>query len=211
MNDVAKRLDQLIQERGEEYSALSRLIGRNAAYIHQFITRGTPRKLAEDDRRILAAYFGVDEALLGGPALPPPPAVIMVPRLAVGASAGPGSVGDDEAALGHIGFDRTWLRRHVSQLDAVSIIQVAGDSMMPTLRPGDDILVDRGDGADRLRDGIYVLRRDDMLSVKRIALAPGGANISIRSDNPHYPDWNDVAPASITIIGRVIWAGGAIG
>jgi hypothetical protein len=210
MNDAAKMLDQLIRERGEEYSALSRLIGRNAAYIHQFVTRGVPRKLAEDDRRILARYLGVDEVLLGGPAIAPLPAMIMVPRLAVGASAGAGAVSDDETPLGHIGFDRGWLRRRVSQLDAVSLIQVAGDSMMPTLRPSDDILVDRGDGAARLRDGIYVLRIDDMLSVKRIALGPGQQSLSVRSDNPRYPDWDNIAPDSITIIGRVIWAGGSV-
>jgi phage repressor protein C with HTH and peptisase S24 domain len=134
----------------------------------------------------------------------------MVPKLLVGASAGHGAVSDEEVALGHIGFDRDWLRRKVSQLDIVSIIQVSGDSMLPTLRPGDDILVDRGDGADQLRDGIYVLRMDDMLSVKRIALTPQAGHVSIRSDNPHYPDWDDIVLNTITIIGRVIWAGGSV-
>ena len=35
------------------------------------------------------------------------------------------------------------------------------------LNAGDDILVDLGDAAERLRDGIYVLRVDDALVVKR--------------------------------------------
>jgi hypothetical protein len=34
------------------------------------------------------------------------------------------------------------------------------------------IMVDRGDAIERLRDGIYVLRLDDALMVKRVALAP---------------------------------------
>ena len=46
--------------------------------------------------------------------------------------------------------------------------------MAPTLNAGDDILVDLGDCAERLRDGIYVLRVDDALVVKRIALHPVG-------------------------------------
>ena len=46
--------------------------------------------------------------------------------------------------------------------------------MAPTLNAGDDILVDLGDCGDRLRDGIYVLRIDDALVVKRMALQPDG-------------------------------------
>ena len=63
-------LDRLIAERGENYADLSRLIGRNPAYIQQFIKRGTPRKLDEADRHVLARYFGVAEQMLGGNAAP---------------------------------------------------------------------------------------------------------------------------------------------
>src|SRR3546814_2525614 len=66
-----------------------------------------------------------------------------------------------------------WLRGLGADPRALSIIRVAGDSMAPTLIDGDDILVDGGDAAGRLRDGIYVLRMDDALMVKRIARAPG--------------------------------------
>jgi len=59
-------LERLIQEHGENYTSLSRLLNRNAAYIQQFIKRGSPQRLAEEDRRILARHFGVSEALLGG-------------------------------------------------------------------------------------------------------------------------------------------------
>ncbi len=70
MNDVRTILDRLIQERGSDYTAISRLLGRNAAYIQQFIRRGSPRKLDEDDRRKLARFFGVEETILGGQAAP---------------------------------------------------------------------------------------------------------------------------------------------
>ena len=60
-------LDRLIKANGDDYMSLSKLIGRNAAYLQQFMKRGTPLKLAEKDRNILARYFGVDESLLGGP------------------------------------------------------------------------------------------------------------------------------------------------
>ena len=70
--DPRATLERLIRDRGEDYAGLSRLIGRNAAYIQQYIKRGSPRRLAEDDRRQLAAYFGIDEALLGAPPAPAP-------------------------------------------------------------------------------------------------------------------------------------------
>ena len=70
MENVREELDRLIQQRNYGYAAISRLLGRNASYIQQFIKRGSPRKLDDEDRRKLASFFGVDEQTLGGPALP---------------------------------------------------------------------------------------------------------------------------------------------
>ena len=64
MDDVRLTLDRVIRERGEDYAALSRLIGRNPAYIQQFIRRGSPRRLAEADRRTLARYLAWTEEQL---------------------------------------------------------------------------------------------------------------------------------------------------
>lgn len=79
--------------------------------------------------------------------------------------------------------------------------------MSPTLSEGDDILVDRGDHTERLRDGIYVLRQEEMLVVKRLAINPVSRSVTIKSDNPAYPDWPDCDLATLSIIGRVVWAG----
>ena len=67
MDDVRETLDRLIRENGDDYSGLSKMLGRNAAYIQQFIKRGTPRKLDPEDRLRLASFYGIDEQLLGGP------------------------------------------------------------------------------------------------------------------------------------------------
>ncbi|HUD90550.1 S24 family peptidase [Sphingobium sp.] len=210
-------LDRLIADRGENYADLSRLIGRNPAYIQQFIKRGTPRKLDEDDRRVLARYFGVPEAMLGGasvevaaspqPRLRTTPAVVSVPRLALGASAGGGTLDEDERAAGVMAFDARWLRHLGVRPQRVSIIRVDGESMAPTLSDGDDIMVDHDDDAERLRDGVYVLRLDGVLMVKRIAMGPRRGRFSVVSDNPHYPDWADIDPALVDIVGRVVWTG----
>lgn len=205
--DARLTLERLIQERGEDYAGLSRLIGRNPAYVQQYIKRGTPRRLDENDRRLLARYFGVAESVLGGPEPPPPGGAVRVPRLDVGASAGPGALADEDGAASHVIFDPRWLKRVAGSSAALSMIRVAGDSMEPTLADGDEILVDSKGAADRLRDGIYVLRIDDALLVKRVSLSPATRRLAIASDNPAYPSWPDCAPDSVDIVGRVVWAG----
>lgn len=214
-------LDRLIHERRENYGALSKLIGRNPAYIQQYIKRGSPKKLDEADRRTLARYFGVDEQLLGGQVdAPVAPArrndagakgMVLVPQYDLGASAGAGSLDQSERPAGRMAFEEKWLCDMGANPSGLSMIRVDGDSMAPTLSHGDDILVDRMDGTARLRDGIYVLRLDDVLMVKRVALGLAKGRFSVRSDNPHYPDWEDVDPVLVDVIGRVIWAGRKVG
>lgn len=209
-NDPRAQLERLIRERGEDYASLSRLLGRNPAYIQQYMKRGSPRRLGEEDRHLLARYFGVDESLLGGAARARVDGgLVSIPRLDVNASAGPGALEAEERRLGRIGFDSAWLRRlglGGGGPDRLSVIQVDGDSMTPTLSDGDEILVDREDGAGRLRDGVYVLRIEDALVVKRLGVGPGG-RLSARSDNEAYPGWPDLEPGSIDVVGRVVWVG----
>ncbi|MET0360400.1 MAG: S24 family peptidase [Sphingobium sp.] len=221
MDDASPQevLDRLIQEKGTSYGALSALLGRNPAYIQQYVKRGTPRKLDEADRGRIARFLGVDERLLRGqedesrPLVKvinrknPLPSLVVVPRLPLGASAGAGTLDEEEMAADAIAFSERWLRDMGGRPGSLSIIRVDGESMAPTLGHGDDIMVDRSDGADRLRDGIYVLRLDDALMVKRVAMTLRRDRFSIRSDNPAYPDWEDVDPDSVAIVGRVIWAG----
>ena len=208
--DARAELERLIGERGEDYAGLSRLIGRNAAYVQQYIKRGIPKRLAEADRRLLARYFEVPEERLGGPAPDPgrEPGHVVVPRLDVGASAGHGALPGEERTRSSLAFDAGWLRRlGTGDVRLLSTIRVEGDSMIPTLADGDEIMVDRGDAAERLRDGIYVLRMDDVLMVKRIARAPGQGRVSVISDNPHYRSWDDLPMAAIQLVGRVVWTG----
>ena len=207
-SDPRAALERLIEERGEEFASLSRLLGRNSAYVQQYIKRGTPKRLDERDRRLLARYFGVSETLLGGPpAEAPDSGLVSVRRLDLGASAGPGALEADESVRGAMAFDAQWLRRlGIADRLKLSLIRVEGDSMSPTLSDGDEILVDGSDAGERLRDGIYVLRIDDALVVKRLAIGPG-RRISVRSDNQAYPGWPDCDPAAIDIVGRVVWSG----
>lgn len=209
MTDPRSVLERLCAERGEDFAGLSRMLGRNPAYIQQFVRRGVPKRLREEERRKLARYFAIPESMLGGPTEEERPSgLVSVKRSPVRASAGYGAIPYDEAGKPYFAFEERWLKQlTASSAGKLSIIRVEGDSMAPTLNAGDDILVDLGDTARRLRDGIYVLRADDALVVKRLALHPVGRRVTVQSDNPAYPDWPDCDIGQINCIGRVIWAG----
>jgi phage repressor protein C with HTH and peptisase S24 domain len=203
-------LERLCAERGEDFAGLSRMLGRNPAYVQQFVRRGVPKRLKEEERRKLARYFSISESLLGGPAEEAGAAngLLSIKRHPVSVSAGPGAFVTEELGRPYFAFDEQWLKALTpSGPSNLSIVRVEGDSMAPTLNAGDDILVDLGDAGDRLRDGIYVLRIDDALVVKRLALNPLGRRVTIQSDNPAYADWPDCGLDKVNCIGRVIWSG----
>ncbi|MBS7668506.1 S24 family peptidase [Croceicoccus gelatinilyticus] len=221
VNDPARnRLVELAEQRGTSLSALSKLIGRNTTYLQQFIKKGSPRKLEENDRRTLAQFFGVDESELGAPdgadnsyvaAKTPRKSWIAIPRLALGASAGPGALAEDDAPVGHLGFSEGWLREMGLTPNALTALSVAGDSMDPTLSDGDEILVARAEAqyGGRLRDGIHVIRRDGTLMVKRLLFEREG-QVSVISDNKAYPSDANVPLEEVEVLGRVVWKGGRI-
>lgn len=196
MRTVGETLEALAAARGVSLSELSRLIGRNLAYLQQFVRRGTPRRLDERDRATLAQFFGVDEALLGGA---PREVEVAVPYLTVAASAGRGAVAGDERVVRAEHFTARMLREAGVAARHASIIDVVGDSMAPGVVAGDRLLVDRGDTAIA-GTGIHVVRRGDELLVKRVRQE--GGRIVLASDNPDYPPMV-CAPGEVTVIGRV--------
>lgn len=226
--DAARqRLLELARERRVSLAALSEMINRNSSYLQQFIRKGSPRKLEERDRRTLAEFFGVDERELGAPqeksylrlseadGSPRRPLRqaseqtiewVEVPRLDLGASAGPGALGDGERVFDGFRFSRRWLREQGLDGARLSAIRVEGDSMEPLLRDGDEILVDLSERP--FRDGVHVVRIDDNLLVKRVAQT-GPGRFALLSQNLAYPPL-EVEADSIEIIGRVVWKAGRI-
>lgn len=224
LSGARARLLELSRGQGASLASLSDLIGRNSAYLHQFINRGSPRKLEERDRRTLADFFGVDESELG-PAeensyrfdrkklpktAPERPdndnQWIEVPRLDIGASAGPGSISASETPFDSFRFSKRWLREHGLEDAELSSISVQGDSMEPILRDGDEILVDCS--ARPFRDGVHVIRMGDALMVKRVA-SVGQGRLALLSQNLAYPTV-EVNADEIELIGLVVWKGGRI-
>jgi len=207
--DPRERLAGLARERGSSLAALSRMIDRNGSYLHQYLTKGSPRRLPEEERRRLAQFFGVAESELGGPedlSYETRGEWVEVPRLPLEASAGPGAVGAAEIAFDAFRFSRRWLREQGLEPAQLSSIRVLGDSMDPLLRDGDEILVDRTPRA--FREGVHVVRLGEALHVKLLqAVPPGG--LRLISKNAAYEPV-EVAMSDVDVVGRVVWKGGRL-
>ncbi|KRA83763.1 helix-turn-helix transcriptional regulator [Altererythrobacter sp. Root672] len=208
--DARGKLAELARTQGSSLAALSRMLGRNTTYLQQYITKGSPRKLEEEDRRRLAQFFGVGESELGGPAAEisyeRPGNWVDIPRLPLEASAGPGAVGAAEIPFDAFRFSRRWLREQRLEPGMLSSIRVMGDSMDPVLRDGDEILVDRT--MRPFREGIHVVRLGEALHVKLLQAVPPD-RLRLISKNPAYEPV-EVLMSDIDVVGRVVWKGGRL-
>jgi phage repressor protein C with HTH and peptisase S24 domain len=135
----------------------------------------------------------------------------LVPQYNVEASAGPGRVVERESEVGKLAFRRDWIRQKGLSAKDLVVIRIVGDSMSPTIRDGALVLVDTSQEHARA-DGIYVVMVDGHLVAKRLQKDLAGGGLYIRSDNPAYREQYLTAEQAenISIIGRVIWAGGEV-
>jgi repressor LexA len=186
--DPRSVITALASARGDSLAALSAMLGRNAAYLQQYVRRGSPRVLGERDRRLLSEYLGVSETALGATA--ERAAGFRIPKLNVAASAGPGALVDGEIVLGTDTLDPGLARRLGLRDGQAAIIRVRGTSMEPGLFDGDHIVIDTAD-----RTPI-----DDAVMVKRVAMVRGV--LVATSDNP---DAATVPDGAIAVVGRVVW------
>jgi hypothetical protein len=137
----------------------------------------------------------------------------LLPVYDAAASAGHGQDIDREAVIHRIAFREEWVRSvSKAPLDQLAVITVDGDSMEPTLRTGDTVLVDFRQNHPGDKDGIYVIRTGQGLQVKRVQVELGRPpRISVLSDNPAYQPQRNLSPEDVHVIGRVIWLGRQVG
>ena len=131
---------------------------------------------------------------------------IFMPRNRIRFSSGREGILRSEQVVDSIAFRAEWVKRTLrTETRDLILIEVVGDSMAPTVEDGDLILANLAEPRFR-QDGIYLLRHDSGLTVKRIQRRPDG-KLLVRSDNPKY---ESMVVASVSIIGRVIWIGGCV-
>jgi len=139
-----------------------------------------------------------------------PPGMVLIPRLDIAAAAGAGVYVETEQTLEFIALPELWLRKRGISPWAARVLSIKGDSMEPTIRDGDIVIVDTS--FDQVLDNaIYVLTVSNRLLVKRIHVLISGA-MRLISDNPIYPQEDVPADGSeyLRVAGRVMWFGRSI-
>jgi phage repressor protein C with HTH and peptisase S24 domain len=231
LDPVRTRVLKLIEDRNTDLKNASLKIGKNAAYLHQFIFRGTPKALPESVRKPLSEFLGVDEDSLRHKRVPPrkprskpelddeaehagaprsehiPEGFIGIAEIDVRASAGPGAF--------HEGLEETkvtWLFpeamvRHEFRAPPreLRMITVDGDSMEPLLSSGDRILIDTSQRVP-VPPGIFVIWDGMGLVAKRVEHIPHSdpPKVLIKSINPEYQAYERIAE-EVNVVGRVVW------
>lgn len=100
-------------------------------------------------------------------------------------------------------FSRDWLRNFTRAAPEHLFWTMGdGDSMEPTIRSGELILVDGSQRQVRVNDGIWAVAMGEIGMVKRIHFS-GSDSVELLSDNTHIPP-QPVAYDELHVIGRVV-------
>ena len=223
LDPVRRRLLRLVANSRTNLRAASLAIERNPTYLHQFIHRGSPRVLAEDDREALAEYLGCNSDLLrhdrserrGTPPGRPlagsyaaPKGYSVVPEIDVRVAAGAGAWNEELEEIKEAWLFADPLIRHEfrAKPDDCRMITVDGDSMEPLLSSGDRIMIDVSRNLPS-PPGIFVIWDGLGLVAKRVEHVPHSdpPKVVLKSLNPEYDSYERVAD-EIRVVGRAVWA-----
>ena len=126
----------------------------------------------------------------------------------VEASAGHGSVAPEYEAVAYsLSFPPGYLKTiTTSSPKFLEIISVKGDSMSPTFKKDDIVMLDRSKRSLGY-DGIFVMRFEDTIHVKRVGRSSSPGVVRIISDNKEeFPAFERRIDA-VEVIGKVVWIG----
>ncbi len=132
--------------------------------------------------------------------------LIFAPMFDVQASAGFGTEVSAEDIDDYFAFNKNWLSRQLNvSSDQLAFVNISGDSMLPTLNAGDNVLVDLSQ-TSLPREGIYLLHTEQGLMAKRLKPKADGV-IQVCSDNPEYDNWliNPQNAEYNHLVGKVVW------
>jgi phage repressor protein C with HTH and peptisase S24 domain len=140
-----------------------------------------------------------------------PARFIVLPKQAEAAAAGTGNPPPSRPDTEYIAFRHDWVRAVLGiEPDDLILETAVGESMRPTIQDGDLLLVDTTDRTFS-SFGVYVLEIAGERLVKRVQRKLDGTLVLISDNDTYQPDHVTGAMLDgVTVIGRVVWGGGAI-
>ncbi|ELG4657087.1 peptidase [Vibrio fluvialis] len=129
-----------------------------------------------------------------------------LPVFDVHAAAGAGSLVHSEYQIDKLIIPKSLLAEFGLAPNCAAIIYVDGNSMEPTLSHKDRLLVDTRELQHPVTDGVYVIRIDDAVYVKRLKWNIPKGIYQVISDNPTYESFeiNHKNGRNFKIIGKAI-------
>lgn len=190
---------------------LEKILGFIGA-TEQALVKGGARYLADADSLKQHAYYRPSAKILKDHSganpivhVPGDGEVVQIQKLDLSLSMGPGTLIDGYVESELVSFDLNFVRLFTrAPSDRLRLVTGIGDSMEPTLRWGDLILIDANDRALTKQDGIYWINLYGAAGIKRLR-AIGPNKILVKSDNPIHDD-QEVDAEDLRIEGRAIWA-----
>lgn len=220
VNDVRKENLIVLRERFKTLANLNLAIGKKKtdSTLSQIINgakdtrsgnvKNLGDRLAREMETKLSLGYGWMDADHSNEAFPEDDDLIYLRRLNVSACCGAAGVQnyEDEAFVEQIQVSRPWFQENISKIreQGYELITASGDSMEPTFRNGDLIVVDRQD-RDLKRDGVFCVLVDGDLYVKRVQRIPGA--ILFISDNSLYRPFEipiKEVEFRLQVLGRVV-------
>ena len=222
MDHVRRAILKRVKERNLDLKKVSLEIGKNHAYLQQFIERGVPVKLKEDVRARISEVLDIPEEELGAP--PRQQSGIAAPsdfidQIATTAGMGGGGLTITEnTTVNGITFHKEMVQDHwripaaiLSKFGAlpnhIKAFPSQGDSMFPTIVDGDVVFADTRHQVPS-PPGVYVLADQfGGVIIKRLEVIsrPSDETVVVRisSDNSKHRD-QELTLDEITIIGRYV-------
>lgn len=217
---IRDRLRELLRRNDLTMKSASTAIGRNHAYLHQYLTHNNPRVLGYRDSEALAKILRCDPDELRHPTVPPrrapkrkrrrPPIAAPLAGVAeVAVAAGPDYLELNEDVARETArwyLPEKMLRQEGgAQPDDLRIIAVRGDSMEPLLSEGDRLFIDTGQKLPATGE-LCALWDGNGLVAKRVQYVQGSDPLQLRliSANPDYAPHTCLAEEA-RIVGKVLW------
>lgn len=232
MDDIedhfARQIEARLNDLGENAYSFEQKMGWPADALRSVLRKDTKRARPNLGRiKTLCDALGL-EIYIGPPRSVPEAApsadislsdFVKLPVYDAFLAAGDGFTNSEEHPVDYMVFKRDHLRKLGVSASTAVIAKISGKSMMPTIFPGDHVLIDT---SNRLVEGrtlktmntrkhrppIYAFISDGQARVKRMIGDPK-KGVRIWSDNTSFPP-EFFSPADFTeihIIGRVVWWG----
>ena len=216
---VAANLRRVLERRGRTAYSVAVALGHSPNWLYRVINGKAG--ILIPTLRAVAAELGVT----AGSLLDPPPTPLggggedeqpslaaLHPgyrpiRLVTGGTVGGGAAGDADHAhvAGYVPFRDDWLRKHRLNPGHCSVIEVAGQSMEPTVQHRAVVLVDH-QRTLRRHDRLFAVGSEEGDVVKRAWRTREGWQLM--SDNPDKDRFPTVPwPGDSIVRGQVVWTG----